>query len=231
MRSFTSSSIFLGLILAIQAHGHALIAPALGGGTTRNDVKRPNNINPCGRGVDPASLIDSSQALTVNNGQVDTTITNFNLGLDGSRFVKAQVDPTGTGQNFQAATVTTNGQKLPLEFGSEPLSIQMPAGMQASGGAAGNRMLIQFRSLSGFGNCIAVTMGADATNTTTGTANTGTTGTGQTAQTGQQGTQNQQNQQVKQAAGGNQATQRKQRNRQFQKMKIRSAVEAIAEAN
>jgi len=215
MKSFASSSLFVGLILAIQAHGHALITPALGGGTARSDVKRPNIINPCGAGVNVASLIDSSQPVTVNGGTVDATITNFNAGVDGSRFVTAEVDPTGTGKRFQRATVTTNGDKNPTDVSSQPLTIQMPANLQASGGAAGNRMLISLKTLGGFGNCIAATTGAAAANT--GNATTAATGTQQNQQTQQQ--------------QGTTGKQRKQRNRQFQKMKIRNAVEAIAEAN
>src|ERR1700753_4046996 len=41
-------------------------------------------------------------------------------GLDGSRAVKAQIDPTGTGNNFEDATVTTNGDKFSLDFNSQP---------------------------------------------------------------------------------------------------------------
>jgi hypothetical protein len=121
MRSFTSSTFFAFVILALQANGHAIITPALTGGTARNDSLQPSTASPCGAHVDIASLINNAKAVAVTgNGQVDATITNFNAGLDGSRFVTAQVDPTGTGKSFQAATVTTNGVKEPADVTSQP---------------------------------------------------------------------------------------------------------------
>lgn len=120
MFSYKTSTIAFGLLLAIQAHAHALIKPDLNGGTVRNDATRPSTAAPCGAGVDIASLIDTATAVPVTNGAVDATITNFNGGTDGSRFVTAQIDPTGTGKNFQAATVTTNGDKAPTDTGSQP---------------------------------------------------------------------------------------------------------------
>lgn len=120
MFSKLTSASFASLFLAIHAQGHALISPDLNGGTARVDVTRPSAKSPCGRGVDIASLIDTAQAVPVTDGSVNTTITNFNKGIDGSRFVTAQIDPTGTGDNFQDATVTTNGDKNPTDVGSQP---------------------------------------------------------------------------------------------------------------
>jgi hypothetical protein len=42
-------------------------------------------------------------------------------GVDGSRqIVTALIDPTGTGNNFQAASVSTNGDNNPTNVGSQP---------------------------------------------------------------------------------------------------------------
>ena len=78
MRSVLSVSAALSLILALQAQGHAIITPALGGGTARSDVQRPSAAAPCGKNVDIASLIATSQAVPITNGEIDATITNFN---------------------------------------------------------------------------------------------------------------------------------------------------------
>jgi len=162
------------LLFAIHVHGHALISPDINGGTARNDVTRPTKQSPCGAGVDVASLINTAQAVPVANGVVNANITNFDGGVDGSRFVTAQVDPTGTGNNFQAATVTTNGDKNPTDVGTQPLVVQLPAGMTASGGTAGNKMLLAFKSLGGFGNCVvATTDNASAASNNSTTTTTG----------------------------------------------------------
>jgi len=176
------SSAALGLILAFQVQGHAIITPALGGGTARSDVKLIFPNAPCGLGVDIASAMSNTQAIPVTNGAIQATITNFNGLLDGSREVTAKIDPTGTGQNFQEATVTTNGDRVPLDVGSQPLEIQVPAGMQSTNGM----MLISLKTASGiFGNCIAASDGAATGASNSTTTSTGTeTGTGSTATTG-----------------------------------------------
>jgi hypothetical protein len=141
MLSFISSSAALALILAFQAQGHVIVTPALGGGTTRNDVQRPSQNAPCGKNVDIAALMATAQPVTVQNGVATLTATNFNLwvpsctvsrlgtwwadvvpsdsALDGSRALAVQIDPTGTGSSFQPATMATNGEKFPLDKTSE----------------------------------------------------------------------------------------------------------------
>jgi len=180
MRSVISVSSALSLILALQAQGHAIITPALGGGTARSDVQRPTNAAPCGRNIDVASLLSTSQAVPVTNGEIDAVITNFNPGIDGSRQVTAQIDPTGTGNSFQPAVVSTNGDKFTLNVGSQPLVIQVPAAMQSTTGT----MLVSLKTAGGFGNCITATNGAASNSTATGTGNTTTTGTGAATGTG-----------------------------------------------
>ena len=70
----------------------------------------------------------------------------------------AQVDPTGTGQNFVTMTITQNGQLVsclwlrpklvlmvlqsPPELGTEPLTAQLPAGMKCTGGTTGDKCLV-----------------------------------------------------------------------------------------
>ncbi|KAF7974145.1 hypothetical protein HWV62_13381 [Athelia sp. TMB] len=84
------------------------------------------------------------------------------IGLDGSRRVKAQIDPTGTGEAFTDLEVTTNGDLIPLDVGSQQITVAMPAGMVCTGGANGDTCLVSFKSAGGFGNCIGVTNNATA---------------------------------------------------------------------
>jgi len=156
----------LVLALCLQAHAHAAVSPVLGvsGTPIRGDVKRPSAANPCGAGVDIASEIDSSTAVAANAaGVVNAVATNFNGGADGSRQVTAKVDATGKGTNFVAMTVTTNGDAAPASVGSQPIVASLPAGTKCTGGATGNKCLVQFITSAGFGNCVVVSQGAAAT--------------------------------------------------------------------
>ncbi|TFK38031.1 hypothetical protein BDQ12DRAFT_652301 [Crucibulum laeve] len=153
------------LALSAQVYGHAAIAPALGvaGTPVRNDVERPSTANPCGSGVNIASTIDSSTAVAAAaDGSFTTTVTNFNGGADGSRKVTAQVDATGAGTKFVAATVTTNGDAAPAAVGSQKIVASLPAGTKCTGGATGNKCLVSFKTTAGFGNCVVVSQGAAA---------------------------------------------------------------------
>ncbi|KAF8903935.1 hypothetical protein CPB84DRAFT_1773746 [Gymnopilus junonius] len=157
----TSSALVLAL--SLQAQAHAAVAPALGvsGTPVRNDVKRPSTAQPCGAGANIASEIDSSTAVTAAaDGTFDTTAIDFNAGTDGSRQFTAKVDATGTGKSFVAATITTNGDGNPTSVGSQPLVAKLPAGTKCTGGATGNKCLVQFVSTAGFGNCLVVAQGA-----------------------------------------------------------------------
>ncbi|KAF9482281.1 hypothetical protein BDN70DRAFT_919205 [Pholiota conissans] len=159
---FTSAALVLAL--ALQASAHAAVAPALGvaGTLKRANVQRPSTKKPCGR-VNIASTIDSSSAITASAAGTFTAVaTNFNAGADGSRSFTANVDATGTGTNFVAAQVTTNGDAAPTSVGSQTLSVSLPAGTKCTGGTSGNVCLVQFVSTAGFGNCVAVTQGAAA---------------------------------------------------------------------
>ena len=88
--------------------------------------------------------------------------------------------------------------QAPTNVGSQPLTVQLPAGTTCSGGAGKNTCLVSFTTAGGFGNCVAVTQGtaaaaggnaaassAAAGTAATGTAATGTTGTA--AATGKKG--------------------------------------------
>jgi len=167
MLSFISSSAALALILALQAQGHAIITPALGGGSSRDDVQRPSASSPCGAHVDIVGKVGFSQVVQVKNGQIPVTATNFNTGVDGSRqIVTALIDPTGTGNNFQAASVSTNGDNNPTNVGSQPIVVNVPDALKARTG----RMLISLTTAGGFGNCVVIESdgGASAAATTGG---------------------------------------------------------------
>lgn len=158
---FTASSLVLAL--AAQAYGHAAIAPVLGlnRAPVRNDVKRPSNNNPCGAGVNVANGINGNSFVTVQNGAITVTSTNFNGGRDGSRQVAARLNTAGTGNNFNTAlTVTRNGNGNPSNVGSEQVTVAIPAGTQCTGGSNRNRCLVQFTTTAGFGNCVVVQQAA-----------------------------------------------------------------------
>jgi len=161
MVSSLFTAVPLIVYLATQVQGHAIITPALGGGTARSDVQRPSTATPCGT-VNVAQTINNSTAIPATGGEFDATITNFNAGVDGSRQVTAEVDPTGTGKSFTATgvTVKTNGDEDPTNVGSQPLVVQLPAGTACKGGASGNVCLVSFKTAGGFGNCVAVSSGA-----------------------------------------------------------------------
>jgi len=239
MLSFISSSAALALILAFQAQGHVIVTPALGGGTTRNDVQRPSQNAPCGKNVDIAALMATATPVPVQNGVATLTATNFNLALDGSRALAVQIDPTGTGSSFQPATMATNGEKFPLDKTSETVAVQIPASMQATTG----KMLLSFKNDFGFGNCVVVmnSAAAGAATTATGTGAqapaapaTGTaTGTG-TVAAGAAGAATQQGATpdvpdvpdvpATGAAGNLKANSKQQKGRTVQKFKVREAL-------
>jgi len=159
------TSAALVLALSLQVHAHAIVSPALGvsGTPIRADVKRPSAAEPCGAGVNIASALDSSTAVAASAaGAIDATAIDFNAGADGSRDFTAKVDATGTGKNFVAMTITTNGIKAPATAGSQPLVASLPAGTKCTGGATKNKCLVQFVSTAGFGNCVAVSQGGAA---------------------------------------------------------------------
>ncbi|KAH7330611.1 hypothetical protein B0J17DRAFT_580408 [Rhizoctonia solani] len=154
---FFSKTLLVLAALSTSVLGHAGVAPALGvKGTTiaRNNVQRPSNAKPCGNAA--LSGIDSSTAVPLNGNSFTVTATNFNGGRDGSTQFTAQVDATGKGTGFKAATVTKNGQLAPSGTGNVQITVQMPAGMTCTGGASRNLCLVSFKSAGGFGNCVVV---------------------------------------------------------------------------
>ncbi|KAJ2933063.1 hypothetical protein H1R20_g4040, partial [Candolleomyces eurysporus] len=155
------------LALVSQAYGHAAVSPMVGvnGTPRRNDVKRPSNANPCGAGINVAQALNSATAVTAAaDGSFTVTAIAFNGGVDGSRQMTAQVSANGRTNNFVAATVTRNGDRAPQGTGSQQITARLPANTRCTGGTAGNRCLVQFRSVAGFGNCVAVQQGAAANN-------------------------------------------------------------------
>jgi len=75
---FASSAVILAL--AFQVNAHAAVMPVMGvANPVRADVKRPNDAAPCGRGVDIAAGMESSEVAVADaNGQISGTIVNFN---------------------------------------------------------------------------------------------------------------------------------------------------------
>ncbi|CCO33368.1 hypothetical protein BN14_07443 [Rhizoctonia solani AG-1 IB] len=125
---FFAKSLLVLAALSTSVLGHAAVAPALGAkGTTvaRNNALRPSNAKPCGSAA--LSAIDSSNAVTMNGNSFTVTATNFNGGRDGSTQFTAQVDATGKGTGFKAATVTKNGEAAPKGTGNVQITVQMPA--------------------------------------------------------------------------------------------------------
>ena len=109
------SALFL-LSAASSVSAHAAFAPVLGvsGTPVRADVQRPKKNTPCGKTDIASTMASSTAAPLAADGSFTLTATNFNPGADGSRAIKtALVDPTGTGNSFNAeATVTTNGDPV-----------------------------------------------------------------------------------------------------------------------
>jgi len=160
------SVLFLFTLLP-ASYAHAGVAPQLGVGTPkRSDVKRPGK-QPCGDGVNIASTFDKSTAVPASsNGEVKVTVLNFNPGADGSRQVRAQVDPSGTGKNFVKMTIIgANGDPAPKDNkGSQDVVAKLPTGTKCTGGSTKNKCLVQFVTTSGFGNCVVVSQGGAGDN-------------------------------------------------------------------
>ncbi|KAJ3124144.1 hypothetical protein HK098_001371 [Nowakowskiella sp. JEL0407] len=95
------------------------------------------------------------------NGQVQMVIHQING--DGGGPYACDVDPTGTGNSFQAMTVTQNvpgrnGNNRKTQLTDHPVTAQLPAGVKCSGGPNGNMCLVRCKNpaLAGpFGSCMA----------------------------------------------------------------------------
>jgi hypothetical protein len=150
------------LCLTTSANAHAIITPALGvsGAGTRNDVQRPSAQKPCGN-INIAQTIGTSTAISVSsNGTFQATATDFNAGADGSRSMKSvEVDASGTGKNFVAAKILTNGNANPGAVGSDQILAQLPPGTKCTGGADGKSCLASYLTTAGFGNCAVLSQG------------------------------------------------------------------------
>ncbi|KAJ7655672.1 hypothetical protein DFH06DRAFT_1329112 [Mycena polygramma] len=150
--------------LAAQTSAHAIPNPALGvkGTPKRSDVQRPSTGSPCGS-VNIASTLDTSTAIAAAaDGTVTFQVQNFNAGADGSTSVAVQVDATGAGKKFVAATVKTNGNKAPSKVESDKVVVSLPAGTKCTGGKAKNLCLLSVKTTAGFGACTVVSQGKAA---------------------------------------------------------------------
>ncbi|KAG8787498.1 hypothetical protein FRC12_015501 [Ceratobasidium sp. 428] len=154
---FFAKSLIVVAALAAHVLGHAMVSPALGvaGTPKRSDTQRPSTANPCGKIA--VSKIDSSKSITMTGNSFTAEATNFNKAKDGSMLFTAEVDPSGTGKSFKAATITKNGPAAPKTVGeTAQLSVSLPTGTQCTGGASGDLCMVSFKSASGFGNCVVV---------------------------------------------------------------------------
>ncbi|KAF8600611.1 hypothetical protein BDV93DRAFT_525334 [Ceratobasidium sp. AG-I] len=164
---FFSKSLLVVAALAAQVLGHAMVEPALGikGTPVRANTQRPSTAKPCGNAA--LSGIDSSTPIAMTGTTFTAKSTNFNKAKDGSMLFTAQVDATGAGKAFKAATITKNGPAAPKTVGeTAQLSVSLPAGTKCTGGASKDLCLVSFKSASGFGNCVVVKQaGAGAAST------------------------------------------------------------------
>ncbi|KAG8795288.1 hypothetical protein FRC12_016302 [Ceratobasidium sp. 428] len=154
---FFAKSLIVVAALAAHVLGHATVAPVMGvkGKAVRADTQRPSTAKPCGKTA--LSEIDSSDFITMTGNTITATATNFNKAKDGSMQFTASMDPTGTGKNFKAITITKNGPAAPKNVGeTATLTMSVPAGMKCTGGATKDKCLMSFKSESGFGNCVVV---------------------------------------------------------------------------
>jgi hypothetical protein len=88
-----------------------------------------------------------------------------------------QVDAAGTGANFVAGKVATNGEAAPATTGTEKVTASLPAGTTCSGGASGDLCLASFTTSAGFGNCVVVQQGGGAGGNAGAAAGNAATGT------------------------------------------------------
>ncbi|CAE6421349.1 unnamed protein product [Rhizoctonia solani] len=154
---FFSKTLIVVAALAAQVLAHAVVQPVMGvnGKAVRADTQRPSTAKPCGNTA--ISKLDSSQSIAMTGTTFTATSTNFNAKKDGSMLFTAEVDPTGTGKSFKAATITKNGPDAPPKVGeTAELSVSLPAGTKCTGGANKDSCLVSFKSSSGFGNCVVV---------------------------------------------------------------------------
>lgn len=153
---FFSKSLLVVAALAAQALAHTMVAPALGikGTPIRANTQRPSTAKPCGNAA--LSAIDTSTPIAMTGTSFTATSTAFNANKDGTMVFTAQVDPTGAGKGFKAATITKNGLASPKVGDKSQLAVSLPAGTKCTGGKTGDLCLVSFKSASGFGNCVVV---------------------------------------------------------------------------
>ncbi|CCO36344.1 hypothetical protein BN14_10478 [Rhizoctonia solani AG-1 IB] len=154
---FFPKSLVVVAALVTQVMCHAVVQPVMGvnGKPARSDTQRPSSAKACGNTA--LSKINSSETIAMTGTTFTATSINFNAKKDGSMQFTAQVDTTGTGKSFKAATITKNGPDAPPKVGqTAQLSVSLPEGTSCTGGASGDLCLVSFKSSSGFGNCVVV---------------------------------------------------------------------------
>jgi len=154
---FSKSLVVVVAAFAAQVLGHATVGQPLGvkGTPIRANAQRPSTAKPCGNAA--LSAIGTTTPVAMTGTTFNVAATNYNLAKDGSLQFTAQVDATGLGKSFKAATITKNGDPAPKKIGEvSQLSVSLPAGTKCTGGAGKDSCLVSFKSASGFGNCIVV---------------------------------------------------------------------------
>jgi hypothetical protein len=192
-----SSSLVAGHAAIIKAVGDAGGAGSAIGvdpntprdGTNRNPFQqdatrfRGDAADTCGEtlgGGDNDIAAGTAQVMQLNGatlpqvtagGQVMMTVHQVNS--DGAGPYTCMVDPTATGTNWQAATVTQNlpgndrGRNRDTQMQDLPLTVSMPAGMTCTGTVAGQSNVCMVRCQNParagpFGGCVPVQMAGAA---------------------------------------------------------------------
>ncbi|KAF8483931.1 hypothetical protein DFH94DRAFT_600705, partial [Russula ochroleuca] len=148
--------IFLALTSSVNAQ--VCMSPALGVSTpSAQDVQQPTDNAPCGT-INIAQNLDTSQFVSADkDGKFSPSIVSFAPGSDGSQYIATvKVDATGTGSNFVAASMISNGPQKPAAAGTQQLSVQLPTGTDCTGGTDKNLCVASFITNNGQGNCVVV---------------------------------------------------------------------------
>ncbi|KAH9986117.1 hypothetical protein BJV77DRAFT_1082340 [Russula vinacea] len=143
-----------------SVNAQVCMEPALGvsGTPTAQDVRKPTDALPCG-GVNIAQNLESSTPIQADkDGKFSpSSLASQRDGSGGSQSIATvKVDPSATGNNFVAANMLTNGPSAPAQAGTQQLSVQLPTGINCTGGTGKNLCLASFVTTQGEGNCVVV---------------------------------------------------------------------------
>jgi len=157
-----SYSISLALLLAACVHSvtglgfPSGITPALGvnGTLTAADLPQIAEFSPCGSPLVSNEKLDSSTpAAEFVTGATSVNVEAIALANNAGLQFLVSLDPTGVSNNLTQITVTNQGQLSNNAGTTQELTLQLPAGLQCTGGTARNLCLIQAISNLDSGNC------------------------------------------------------------------------------